>query len=66
MGWCVGTRGYLVTSMWTSAVACSRSLVALRCGAFLVVFVLRVWCLLGVLFLAHSFLKRIHSMFLSA
>ena len=33
---------------------------------FLVVFVLRVWCLLRVLFLAHSFLKRIHSMFLSA
>ena len=25
MGWTVGTRGYLVTSAWTSAVAFSRS-----------------------------------------
>ena len=42
------------------------SLVPLRCEALLVVFVLRVWCLLRVLFLAHSFLRCIHSMFLSA
>ena len=51
MGWIVGTRVHLVTLAWTTAVACARSLVPLRCEV-LVVFVLRVWCLLGVLFLA--------------
>ena len=55
MGWTDGTRGYLVTSAWTSAVACSRSLVPLRGEALLVVIVLRVWRLFVVLFHALSF-----------
>ena len=55
MGWTVGTRGYLVTSAWISAVACSRSLVPQRGEALLVVFVLRVCCLFVVLFHALSF-----------
>ena len=55
MGWTVGRRGYLVTSAWTSAVACSRSLVPQRGEALPVVFVLRVCCLLVGLFHALSF-----------
>ena len=66
MSWIGGTRGYLVTSTWISAVTCSRSLVPLRCEALLAVFVMRVWYLFTVFFLAHSFLRCIHSMFLSA
>ena len=55
MGRTVGTWGYLVTSAWTSAVACSKSLILLRGEALLVVFVLRGWGLFVVLFHALSF-----------